>query len=166
MAAVMSASASLYNFTFAENNNGPTVAFGQLDIVNDIAISGFITVNSGPQAPITLPLWPGSGTMPGSLNYDNRVDVDSSQTGTWIPAYTSYLGLAFWTGVSGSVELNMWCDGPSQYTLYGFPPQYSPTAIGDSMLTPVPEPTTMIAGALLLVPFGASTLRMLRRRTA
>ena len=32
---------------------------------------------------------------------------------------------------------------------------------------PVPEPTTMIAGALLLLPFGASTLRMLRKnRTA
>ena len=30
--------------------------------------------------------------------------------------------------------------------------------------TPVPEPTTMIAGALLLLPFGASTLRILRRR--
>jgi hypothetical protein len=28
------------------------------------------------------------------------------------------------------------------------------------------EPTTMVAGALLLLPFGASTLRMLRRRTA
>ena len=27
----------------------------------------------------------------------------------------------------------------------------------------VPEPTTMIAGALLLLPFGASTLRMLRK---
>jgi hypothetical protein len=33
-------------------------------------------------------------------------------------------------------------------------------------ITAVPEPTTMIAGALLLLPFGASTLRMLRRRTA
>jgi hypothetical protein len=30
----------------------------------------------------------------------------------------------------------------------------------------VPEPTTMVAGALLLLPFGASTLRILRRRTA
>jgi hypothetical protein len=30
----------------------------------------------------------------------------------------------------------------------------------------VPEPTTMIAGALLLLPFGASTLRILRKRTA
>jgi len=33
-------------------------------------------------------------------------------------------------------------------------------------VAPVPEPTTMIAGALLLLPFGASTLRILRRRTA
>ncbi len=30
--------------------------------------------------------------------------------------------------------------------------------------SPVPEPTTMVAGALLLLPFGMSTLRMLRRK--
>jgi hypothetical protein len=31
----------------------------------------------------------------------------------------------------------------------------------------MPEPTPMIAGALLLLPFGAATLRMLRKtRTA
>jgi hypothetical protein len=36
-----------------------------------------------------------------------------------------------------------------------------------SILAPVPEPTTMVAGALLLLPFGASTIRILRRnRTA
>jgi hypothetical protein len=29
---------------------------------------------------------------------------------------------------------------------------------------PVPEPTTIVAGALLLLPFGASTLRILRKR--
>ena len=32
--------------------------------------------------------------------------------------------------------------------------------------TPVPEPTTMIAGAMLLLPFGASTLRILRKSRA
>jgi len=32
--------------------------------------------------------------------------------------------------------------------------------------SPIPEPTTMIAGALLLLPFGASTLRVLRNRKA
>ena len=31
-------------------------------------------------------------------------------------------------------------------------------------VAPVPEPATMIAGALLLLPFGASTLRTLRKR--
>jgi len=39
---------------------------------------------------------------------------------------------------------------------------YSWVAGGNA--SPVPEPTTMIAGALLLLPFGASTVRMLRRR--
>ena len=35
--------------------------------------------------------------------------------------------------------------------------------IDDLKLTAVPEPTTFIAGALLLVPFGLSTLRKFRR---
>ena len=38
------------------------------------------------------------------------------------------------------------------------------SAPAPQVLTPVPEPTTMIAGALLLLPFGASTLRVLRKR--
>ncbi|MEY2429381.1 MAG: hypothetical protein QOJ40_2266 [Verrucomicrobiota bacterium] len=33
-------------------------------------------------------------------------------------------------------------------------------------VSPVPEPPTMIAGALLLLPFGASTIRVLRKRNA
>jgi hypothetical protein len=35
--------------------------------------------------------------------------------------------------------------------------------VSEIQLQVVPEPTTMIAGALLLLPFGASTLRMLRK---
>jgi hypothetical protein len=38
--------------------------------------------------------------------------------------------------------------------------------IDNVSLALVPEPPTMIAGALLLLPFGASTLRILRKRTA
>lgn len=34
------------------------------------------------------------------------------------------------------------------------------------VVTPVPEPTTMIAGVLLLLPFGASMLRILRKNRA
>jgi hypothetical protein len=37
---------------------------------------------------------------------------------------------------------------------------------GQNYIVAVPEPTTMIAGALLLLPFGASTLRILRKRQA
>jgi hypothetical protein len=40
----------------------------------------------------------------------------------------------------------------------------SGTTKNQDLLVAVPEPTTMIAGALLLLPFGASTLRMLRRK--
>jgi hypothetical protein len=43
----------------------------------------------------------------------------------------------------------------------------TPGAAQDQLVMVVPEPTTMIAGALLLLPFGASTLRILRKnRTA
>jgi hypothetical protein len=37
-------------------------------------------------------------------------------------------------------------------------------ASGHFTPVPVPEPTTLIAGALLLLPFGASTLRFLRKQ--
>jgi hypothetical protein len=37
---------------------------------------------------------------------------------------------------------------------------------GQNYVVPVPEPATMIAGALLLLPFGASTLRILRKNRA
>jgi len=37
---------------------------------------------------------------------------------------------------------------------------------GQAYSFPVPEPSTMISGALLLLPFGASTLRILRRNRA
>ena len=48
----------------------------------------------------------------------------------------------------------------------GYPNQpWAPVNPGGTLPT-VPEPTTLIAGALLLLPFGVSTLRMFCRRTA
>ncbi len=38
------------------------------------------------------------------------------------------------------------------------------SGIHQDFLVPVPEPTTLIAGALLLLPFGASALRTIRRK--
>jgi hypothetical protein len=38
--------------------------------------------------------------------------------------------------------------------------------VADLAASPVPEPSTIIAGAMMLLPFGASTLRTLRRKIA
>jgi hypothetical protein len=69
-------------------------------------------------------------------------------------------------GVNGTVYVNISSTLPfnkviATSTQYAF--EFDNVAYNP---TPVPEPTTMIAGALLLLPFGASTLRVLRRRTA
>ena len=57
---------------------------------------------------------------------------------------------------------------PSVGDVLAYPGTYGrPSArVYSIAVTVVPELTTMIAGALLLLPFGASTLRVLRRRTA
>lgn len=55
-------------------------------------------------------------------------------------------------GAYGVVALNLWDDNGSSTA-----PNHQP------MLGIVPEPSTVIAGALLLLPFGVSTLRILRK---
>jgi hypothetical protein len=63
-----------------------------------------------------------------------------------IPLFSGNNNLAFAaTGVSGNDETAF---------------------IGNVSMTAVPEPTTLISGALMLLPFGASTLRILRRNRA
>jgi hypothetical protein len=53
------------------------------------------------------------------------------------------------------------------YSQFGNPPGTQDSDDGfEEWAAVVPEPTTMIAGALLLLPFGASTLRVLRNRKA
>jgi len=78
---------------------------------------------------------------------------------------------------NGGTEFNMWYNSPAITGYYSVPNEYGlwgynngsyiPQTYGTATLTPVPEPTTMVAGAMLLLPFGVSTLRMLRKsRTA
>jgi hypothetical protein len=60
----------------------------------------------------------------------------------------------------------VWIKKDILFVAYG-PNDYAAATIIDQRFSQVPEPTTMIAGALLLLPFGASTLRILRKnRTA
>ena len=40
------------------------------------------------------------------------------------------------------------------------------TGVAQPQLIAVPEPATILAGVLTLLPFGASTLRILRRKQA
>ena len=57
--------------------------------------------------------------------------------------------------------------GGNRYAWFDYN-QFSVLAFDNALLAaaPIPEPTTMIAGGLLLLPFGASTIRFLRRQRA
>ena len=88
--------------------------------------------------------------------------VDSTVLGlvsSWLqPAGAHYAGDILVPIIPGSSPTGWVPDGP---------PSASPGAQGMLYdVTPVPEPTTLIAGALLLLPFGASTLRVLRKHRA
>jgi hypothetical protein len=156
------ARASLYDITFTDG--GANVANGQIDVVGGVAISGYLNVTAGLAlgSDYSLFTWIGGGIksvrITGTdLIVDNLVNVGAS------PFFDVY-GLAFVNGdlsegldlsLNGSSD-NLWGVG---YTGYGIP-----NANGSVTLTPVPEPTTMVAGAMLLLPFGFSTLRILRKR--
>ena len=153
------ARASLYDITFT---GGGSAANGQIDVVGGVAISGFLDITAGGNSG-TYALLPGAGnysTPPGwQFTYDNAVNPASDP-------FVNNSGLLF---TSGSIAINLFSENAAPgYGLYGYPPQWSPSVDNGTAtisLAAVPEPTTMIAGALLLLPFGASTLRILRKRT-
>ena len=61
-------------------------------------------------------------------------------------------------------EANTMLGSISTYAqLYGLVGTATPNGDSQSFVVPVPEPTTVIAGLLLLLPLGASTLRIIRR---
>ena len=108
-----------------------------------------------------------------SLNQDNGGDhmvtltTSSTQTLTPSAAVTS----TGWTAAAGNLAWNPgsyllgWEDLPVSNPNMG-DVDYQDMVVEVSGFTPVPEPTTVLAGALLLLPFGASTLRILRRKRA
>jgi hypothetical protein len=53
---------------------------------------------------------------------------------------------------------DFWGSDAGQYQISGY------TLFNTTSPSPVPEPTTVLAGALLLLPFGASTVRMFRKK--
>ena len=65
-------------------------------------------------------------------------------------------------GLYNVVALNLF-NGAGYTTVHN--PQGLPFNVNQDVLGVVPEPTTVIAGALLLLPFAASTLRKVRRNS-
>jgi hypothetical protein len=158
------ANASLYNISYTETDgNGSYAASGWLDVTAGLATTGSLAVTGGAKAGIYSLLAPAGSDS--SFVWDNVVIYPGT------PGFlTSTAGLA-WKNATD--EVNMWYNASAQYgapdnsySFWGVPPNWTMQTWGTATLTPVPEPTTMIAGALLLLPFGASTLRVLRRRTA
>jgi hypothetical protein len=80
-------------------------------------------------------------------------------------AWNNYLVAAAVTATGAGTASNArTIDANGAYGVYALN-LYSPTgAKVQDMLAIVPEPTTYLAGALLLLPFGASTLRILRKK--
>jgi len=106
----------------------------------------------------------GTSTLP--ANWSDVLRFNDPDTIATLISYDGSDAATFWADYAPSDTDNVVyiqeTGGP--YTIY--------TAVNDSggantyyidSVVAVPEPTTMIAGALLLLPFGASTLRILRK---
>jgi hypothetical protein len=150
-------------------NNGNNSSSGQGSGYQIISLSG--ERNGDPISLLANPNFP-HWTIDPFLQYQYD---DALVTRAWGLSFDYYYGLILVDDTTG-VQYNICGDSgignphpPGTSTEYeatvalGYPPSV-PIAL---TITPVPEPTTMIAGALLLLPFGASTVRILRRnRTA
>jgi hypothetical protein len=167
MVITVQARASLYNITFTDG--GANEANGQIDVVGGVAVSGFLNVTAG----ITLGIWNlYSGGPTPFYSPSGAFIVDNVVNPSLIPFLTNN-GLLF---TSGGYELNLFGNsGPNDYSFYANLSGYNP-AIGlpfntlpgtATISAAVPEPTTVIAGALMLLPFGIGVIRSLRKdRTA
>lgn len=144
--------------TATDNGNGTwNVTAGTFDVTEGAlgAMIGSYTLVANPNAPNSI------------INWTYGYEWDNQASYPTIP-YVDNAGLLF--SSSAGLLLNLFSDSPTVYAASAAGPPAYPwnyfNTVGTLTLTPVPEPTTLISGALLLLPFGASTLRILRRRVA
>jgi hypothetical protein len=88
------------------------------------------------------------------INGVNVLDITAQWTAT-TPAGHSQ-SIQFMTDGAGSALLKFYQGSSTQ----------SSPIIDDIVISTVPEPTTIVAGALLLLPFGASIIRIVRKNRA
>ncbi len=112
---------------------------------------------------------PGLGSLPGPAE---DITMYSGNNGTteqiYIPSGTRYLAAQWDDGHAGTAVYDVAAFVGTTITLENDVPTQQTAGLSDYWLatTPVPEPTTIISGLLLLLPFGACALRILRRRKA
>jgi hypothetical protein len=170
------ARASLFDITFTSNDRSTlAVASVTADPLGGGAFeatAGSITV-SGLNTPFTQGNY---GLVP-NPNYPGSTAALVSQSGYFIyddqvlsgqNPFLTNPGLLFLGPGNSTIELNLFSNGASSPVPNGTYQLYDNTGVnlyGDATIRAVvPEPTTMIAGTLLLLPFGASTIRILRKR--
>jgi hypothetical protein len=138
-----------------------------------LATSGtlYVTTSSDPGVVGTYSLLaggPGNTISPsGAFSYNDILYFPSD------PALDSEGVLGFES--SAGIELNIWGNAPDNYSFYAY--QGGEYVVGNTStgsfilsepavtaVTSVPEPTTIIAGASLLLPFGSRMLRIARKR--
>jgi hypothetical protein len=136
--------------------------------------------------PTTQPYWltylyaPGGGyigvlsmggpTLNGSsaihVIYDFDTDPNPHTTSTYWGDTLSTLDSTLYNGTTTFGQLTVYETGP-EIGDWDNGANVIPASASFDSITVIPEPTTMMAGVLLLLPFGASTLRILRKtRTA
>jgi hypothetical protein len=190
VAGAMSASASLSLFDITYVGNGFSGS-GQVAGISDgggayTIVSGTFQIASGPDATPVMTL----ATAPSQQTFSANGSPLGGPTylmvmngGADLFPYDDLLfpgqnpsldlstgGLAFTspTGQNSVYGIVMWSDGPNDYGDFLAEPvntfnEFSSGGTFSASLVAVPEASTMIAGALLLLPFGASALRILRR---
>ena len=166
------AALQFYNISFIDAPPG-NIASGVIavDMATGTALSGTLTVLTGSAAG-TYTLLPSAGltlSPSGAFQFDNQ--ILGIPPGPPANPYLDLYGLAFTgTGSQTGTEVNLWGQPDGQGNAYMFwgwnGSAYVPTASGGAAisLSTVPEPTTVVAGALLLLPFAASTLRSFRKK--
>jgi hypothetical protein len=135
--------------TLPTGPNGPVSGHGETDISGG---------NSGVGLIGTFPSYPVTSLFNLTLPNGDQIRIDPAQPTTGSATITD--------NGNGSYRISSFFDVFTELSLDGGN-TWIPSTGGAAVMNlepAVPEPATIISGALMLLPFGASTLRMLRKR--
>jgi len=125
-------------------NGGPIIWQGELSSTLIAGDSYTFSVKAASLYQVAEP------TLTFSIGETPIGSINLTGAGTWQTFSTTFVA---GSGFPSFVDLNTEFSG-------------NDFVVSEISITPVPEPTTIVAGAMLLLPFGMSTLRMLRKNRA